>query len=126
AERLQVLNLGYRDSPDRHRSLRACVEWSYQLCGDLEQRLWSRSSVFTGGFDLKAAAAVCAADDLPATEILDLVSALVDQSVMVSDDTGNGQTRYRMLTDIRAFGLERAEKDGELHGMQERHASWCA
>ena len=126
AERLQVLNRGYRDSPDRHRSLRACVEWSYQLCGDLEQRLWSRSSVFTGGFDLKAAAAVCAADDLPATEILDLVSALVDQSVMVSDDTGNGQTRYRMLTDIRAFGLERAEKDGELHGMQERHASWCA
>ena len=82
--------------------------------------------MFTGGYDLKAAAAVCVADDLPAGEILDLVSGLVDQSIVIAEDTGTGHTRYRMLTDIRQFGLERAEKDGELHGMQERHATWCA
>ena len=52
-----MLNLGYRDADDRHRSLRACVEWSYQLCSELEQRFWARSSVFVGGFDLAAAAA---------------------------------------------------------------------
>ena len=125
-ERLQVLTTGYRDAADRHGSLRACVEWSYQLCTDLEQRFWARSSVFTGGYDLAAASAVCAADDLPAGEILDLVSALVDQSILLAESTGSGQTRYRMLTDIRQFGLERAEKDGELHGMRERHATWCA
>ncbi len=125
-ERLQVLTTGYRDAADRHGSLRACVEWSYQLCTDLEQRFWSRSSVFTGGYDLDAASAVCAADDLPAAEILDLVSALVDQSILLAESTGSGQTRYRMHTDIRQFGLERAEKDGELHGMRERHASWYA
>ena len=82
--------------------------------------------MFAGDFDLKAATAVCAADDLPADEILDLVSALVDESIIVADDPGTGHTRYRMLTDVRQFGLERAEKDGELEGMQERHATWCA
>ena len=61
-----------------------------------------------------------------AGEILDLVSALVDQSILIAEAAALGHTRYRMLTDIRQFGLERAEKDGELHGMQERHATWCA
>ena len=91
AERLRVLNLGYRDSDERHQSLRACVEWSYQLCSEIEQKFWARSSVFTGGYDLKAAAAVCVADDLPAGEILDLVSGLVDQSIVIAEDAGTGQ-----------------------------------
>ena len=126
AERLKVLNLGYRDAEDRHQSLRACVEWSYDLCNPLEQRFWARSSVFVGGCDLEAAAAVCGADDLPAEEVLDLMSGLVDQSVVLAEEAAPGYTRYRMLTDIRQFGLERAEKDGELHGVQERHATWFA
>ena len=125
AQRLTVLHQGYRDASDRHQSLRACVEWSYDLCTELEQRFWARSSVFTGGFDLRAATVVCAADDLPADEILDLVGALVDQSVLVAMQTDDGHTRFRMLSDIRQFGLERAEKDGELIGMQERHATWA-
>ncbi len=91
-----------------------------------EQKFWARSSVFSGGYELAAAAAVCAAEDLPAGEILDLVGGLVDQSIVLAEDDGTGHTRYRMLTDIRQFGLERAEKDGELRGMQERHATWCA
>ena len=125
-DRLQILNTGYRDAADRHSSLRACVEWSYQLCTAPEQRFWARSSVFSGGYDLRSAAAVCVAEDLPAGELLDLISALVDQSIIIAEDAGTGHTRYRMLTDIRQFGLERAEKDGDLHGMQERHATWCA
>jgi non-specific serine/threonine protein kinase len=126
AERVEVLDLGYRDADERHRSLRACVDWSYQLCSQLEQRFWSRSAVFAGGYDLAAAALVCAADDLPADEILDVVSALVDQSILLADDGSNGHTRYRMLGEIRRFGLEQAEKAGELHGMQERQATWAA
>ena len=126
SERLHVLTTGYRDAADRHGSLRACVEWSHQLCTDSEQKFWARSSVFSGGYELAAAAAVCAAEDLPAGEILDIVGGLVDQSIVVAEDDGTGHTRYRMLTDIRQFGLERAEKDGELRGMQERHATWCA
>ena len=126
AERVEVLNLGYRDADERHQSLRACVDWSFQLCSELEQRFWARSSVFIGGYDLASAAAVCGADDLPAGEVLDLVSALVDQSILIADEAASGHTRYRMLGEIRQFGLERAEKAGELHGMQERHATWCA
>ena len=87
------------------------------------RRFWARSSVFVGGYDLEAAAAVCGADDLPAEEVLDLVSGLVDQSVVLAEEAAPGHTRYRMLTDIRQFGLDRAEKDGELHGIQQRHAT---
>ena len=126
AERLKVLNVGYRDSDERHQSLRASVEWSYHLCTQLEQRLWARFSVFTGACDLEAATAVCAADDLPSEGVLDLISALVDQSVILAEEAAPGHTRYRMLADIRQFGLERAEKDGELHGLMERLASWCS
>ena len=126
AERLTVLNVGYRDADERHQSLRASVEWSYHLCTQLEQRLWARFSVFTGGCDLEAATAVCAADDLPSDRVLDLISALVDQSVILAEEATPGHTRYRMLADIRQFGLERAEKDGELHGLMERLASWCS
>ena len=126
AERLEVLNLGYRDADDRHQSLRACVEWSYDLCTELEQRFWARSSVFTGGYDLEAAAAVCACRR-PARR----GGPRPDERTRRPVDRPRrgsrpGHTRYRMLADIRQFGLERAEKDGELHGMRERHATWCA
>src|SRR4029077_12386129 len=60
AQRLTVLHQGYRDAETRPKWLGACVEWSYDLCTEPEQRFWARSSVFTGGFDLQAAAAVCA------------------------------------------------------------------
>ena len=118
--------MGYRDADERHQSLRACVEWSYQLCHSAERRLWTRLSIFSGGCGLEAAMAICAADDLPADAILDLMSALVDQSVIVAEEAVSGHTRYRMLADIRQFGLERAEKEGELHGLLERLASWYA
>ncbi len=124
--RLQILNTGYRDAAERHQSLRACLEWSFRLCTDLEQQFWVRSAVFAGGFDLESAAVICGADDLPSHEILDLVSALIDQSIIVAEPAGSGQTRYRMLADIREFGIEQGEKAGELSGLQERHASWFA
>src|SRR5688572_26196415 len=118
--------MGYSDADERHRSLRACVEWSYRLCADLEQRFWRQSSVFSGGFDLETAAAVCGAEDLPAGGVLDLVSTLVDQSIVQAENADGGYTRYRMHTDIRQFGLDQLEKGADLHGMQERHAAWCA
>jgi predicted ATPase/DNA-binding CsgD family transcriptional regulator len=125
-ERLTVLNAGFSDAAERHQSLRACVEWSYDLCSPPEQQLWARLSVFSGGFGLEAALAVCSADDLPADGILDLMSALVDQSVLLAEEAAHGRTRYRMTADIRQFGLERAEKDGELHGLRQRLARWCS
>ena len=125
-QRLALLNVGYRDAAERHHSLRACVEWSYELCSPHERLLWARLSVFIGGCGPEAAVAVCGADDLPPDEIVDLLSALVDQSVVLANVDGSGRTRYRMMADIRQFGLERAEKEGELQGLRERLATWCS
>ena len=124
--RLEVLNLGYRDAEDRHQSLRACVEWSYDLCTQLEQRFWARSSVFVGGYDLRPQPRSAVAATCPPGRSSTLMSGLVDQSVVLAEEAAPGYTRYRMLADIRQFGLERAEKAGELHGVQQRHAIWCA
>ena len=110
AERVEVLNLGYRDADERHQSLRACVDWSFQLCSELEQRFWARSSVFNGGYDLAAAAAVCGADDLPAGEVLDLVSALVDQSILLADEAA---TRPHAISHARRDQAVRARAGGE-------------
>jgi non-specific serine/threonine protein kinase len=123
-ERLKLFNAGYRDAAERHQSLRACVEWSHDLCTEHEQRLWARLSVFPASWDLEAAVGICGAEGLPAHEILDLTSALVDQSVVLPEEAAPGHTRYRMLADIRHFGLERAEKYGELGGLMQRHAAW--
>ena len=116
--RLDVLTMGFRDAGARHQSLRACVDWSFHLCSDIEQRLWARSSVFIGGRDLGSVAAVCAADDLPADAILDVMSALVDQSVVVAETDDAGHTRYRMLIRHPAV-RSRAGREG-------RRAAWSA
>lgn len=125
-ERFRILSGGFRDAVDRHQSLRACVEWSFELCTETERKLWTRSAVFSGGFDLRAAEAVCAGDDLPAAEVLDLLAALLDQSIVAAHQAEPGYTRFHMLADIRQFGREQAEKDGELDGLRERHSTWCA
>ena len=126
SERFRILSTGFRDAVDRHQSLRACVEWSYELCTEAERRLWARSAVFSDGFDLAAAEAVCAGDDLPAGEVLDLLGELLDQSIVAAHQAEPGYTRYHLLGDIRQFGREQAEKDGELDGLRERHLTWCA
>jgi predicted ATPase len=94
-DRYHLLSRGFRDAPARQQSLMASVDWSYDLCTPQERTLWSRLSVFTGGFQLDAAEAVCAGDGLAEGEILDLVASLLDKSVLVRDD--DTTVRYRML-----------------------------
>lgn len=125
-DRYGFLSQGYRDLPDRHRSLRACVQWSHDLCTEQEQLLWARLSVFSGGCDLAAAAAVCADDDVPADRLLDLVGALVDKSVVVASEGPDGAVRYRMLATLAEFGTERLRAAGELQRQRERHLAWCS
>ncbi len=122
-DRFALLSGSRRAVPDRQQTLRACVEWSFELCAKQEQRLWARLAVFTGGFELDAVEGICADDELAADELLDVVAALVDRSILVCDDQV-GAARYRMLETIRAFGQEKLVVAGERAELRRRHRDW--
>ena len=126
ADRYGLLDGGYRDAPDRHRSLRACVDWSFDQCSAQEQTLWCRMSVFTGGCDLAGAVAVCSGDGLDADEILDLIGSLVDKSVVTATHVLDGSDRYLLLDFVAGYGRERLANASLLTEWRERHALWCA
>ncbi|GLW12129.1 LuxR family transcriptional regulator [Microtetraspora sp. NBRC 13810] len=95
------------DTPDsRHRTMQAAIAWSYELCTEEERLLWTRLSIFPGRFDLGAAEAVCADDELPAGRVYPAIDGLVGKSILVCLKQP-GRTIYRMLDSIREFGAAR-------------------
>jgi predicted ATPase/DNA-binding SARP family transcriptional activator len=110
--RLPLLVGGPRDAPGRQRTLRATIEWSYELLSSEEQGLLSRLSVFAGGWTLDAAAVVCDAD-------VDTMQSLVDKCL-----TSRDGKRFRMLDTIREFALELLENGGEVVDLRRRHAEY--
>jgi non-specific serine/threonine protein kinase len=118
-----MLSVGPRVAPRRHQALRSCIEWSYDLCPTLEQRLWNRLSVFVGGFELDSVEAVCSSEDLPPMLVFDLLMALIDKSV-VGRLESDGPARFRMLESLRQFGAERLQSSGELAEVRDRHSRW--
>jgi non-specific serine/threonine protein kinase len=123
-DRYALLTGGERGRPDRQQTLRASIEWSYQLCTPQEQRLWARLCVFAGSFELDAVEAVCTGD-FAGEEMVDLVSGLVDKSIVVRHEGGT-VARYRLLETIREFGLERLTAAGDGPALRMRHLQWCA
>jgi predicted ATPase/DNA-binding NarL/FixJ family response regulator len=124
-DRYRLLTTGTRNAPARQQTLRALVDWSWDLCSEPERTLWARLSVFSGGLELDAAEAVCSGGDLPAESILDLIASLVDKSVLTR--TGDGRrVRYRMLEVIREYGAARLVEDAEQPAMCRRHCEWYA
>lgn len=115
---LKLLSAGPRTAEPRHQTLRGALDWSYELLDDKEQELFRELSAFAGGWTLEAAEAVGAGDD-----ILDLLSSLVDKSLVV---TGVPEpARYRLLEPVRQYALERLEESGEAEEVRRRHALWC-
>ncbi|MCW6007071.1 AAA family ATPase, partial [Micromonospora sp. CPCC 205371] len=123
-DRYRLLTDGARNAPPRQQTLRALIDWSWDLCSDTERVLWSRVSVFSGGFELDAAEAVCADDKLPADTILDLIASLVDKSVLIR--AGNGTARYHMLDVTREYGALKLLAAGEQEAVASRHCRWFA
>ena len=110
-DRFAVLGSGDRTAPPRQRTLRATLDWSHALLSTPEQALLRRLSVFAG-WSLEMAEQVCADDDLPAAEVLDLTSGLVDKSLVVVEPEVLGQARYRLLDTIRDYAAGKlAESD---------------
>jgi DNA-binding CsgD family transcriptional regulator len=122
-DRFQLLTKGSRVAPSRQQTLADAIGWSYHLCSESEQQLWSRLSVFAGGFDLEAAEEVCAGDGLNRAHVLGLIAGLVDKSVLIRQlDTHRARARYRMLETIRQYGVDRLAAAGQETLVRTRHA----
>jgi len=122
-DRYAFLTGGEHGRPERQQTLRASIEWSYQLCTPQEQRLWGQLSVFAGSFELDAVETVCTGD-IAGDEIVDLVWGLVDKSIVVRHERGT-VAHYRLLEAIREFGLERLKEAGDGPALRMRHLQWC-
>jgi predicted ATPase/class 3 adenylate cyclase/DNA-binding CsgD family transcriptional regulator len=122
-DRFRLLVGGSRVVRPRQQTLGASVEWSHDLLSPDEQLVLRRLGVFTGRFELDAAEHVAAAADFDPVQVFDVVSRLVDKSLIVTDEHGP-EVSYRMLETIRAFSVARAEDAGELTLLRDAHAGW--
>ncbi len=127
--RLPLLGGGARDAPGRQQTMHDAISWSYELLEPEEQFLFRRLAIFEGGFDLEAADAVAGADrselDQQASlDVLNLVGALVDKSLVRPVDGTSDIPRCVMLETIREYGRERIEGSGEVGMLQHRHAAY--
>lgn len=114
---------GRRVGPSRHETLRALIEWSYELCSEQERLLWDRLSVFAGSFSLDAAEAVCSGDGLERDRVLDVIDSLLDKSILLRDEQ-HGLVRYQMLETVRQYGVDRLRAADDLIRWQRRHRDW--
>jgi predicted ATPase/class 3 adenylate cyclase len=118
-ERFRVLTGGDHSALPRHRTMRALIDWSYDLLSDDERELFRKLSIFAGGFTLRGAAAVCG-DPNDEIAILDLLSSLVDKSLVQADTDGHG--RYRLLESTRQYAREKLIESGEEAAVARSHA----
>lgn len=118
-DRFRVLTHGDRVTL-RHRTLRAAVDWSFEMCSEREQVMWARASVFAGDFDLETAESVCSGEDLADGDVLEQVAALVDKSILTREEVSSRQ-RYRLLETIRQYGQEKLRERGEEFVLRCRH-----
>lgn len=135
-DRFAVLAGGSPNAPERHRTLRALVDWSYERCTDEERMVWARLSVFPGSFQLRTAEAVTGFGELSPERVLDVLSGLVERSVVLVERSGD-RVRYRQLATMRDYGArllhERGETDTAMGQLlefvlartRENARTWC-
>jgi predicted ATPase/DNA-binding winged helix-turn-helix (wHTH) protein len=123
--RLQLLTVGARDLPERQRTLRNAIDWSYDLLTDAEQKLLRRLSVFWGGCTLEGAEAVCNTKNDLGGDIFDFMSSLVDKSLLQQRPQHNDEPRFRMLETIREYAFERLQQSSEEAATRKAHAAYC-
>jgi predicted ATPase/class 3 adenylate cyclase len=122
--RLSLLTMGARDLPDRQRTLRATIDWSYELLDRSARSLLMLLSVFSGGFSLEAAESLCKATHSIAMDPMDGMESLVNKSLLLRDDEAGSEPRLRMLETIREYSLEKLETDGDVGAFRDAHAAY--
>jgi predicted ATPase/class 3 adenylate cyclase len=125
-ERLNILTGGAQDLDERQRTLRATIEWSYDLLLAEEKALFARLGAFVGGSRLEAAEALCDPDGTLGIELLDGLGSLVEKSLLRQKADSDGEPRFWMLETIREYALEVLEKEGGLEEGRRRHAAYYA
>jgi len=120
-----VLAGGRRGAVAHHQTLRATIDWSYELLAEPEQRLLNRLAVFAGGCTLEAAEAVCSGEDIDPDAVFEQLASLVAQSLVVAEEHGP-ETRYRLLETIRQYGEQHLNEVGETEQWRTRHAGYYA
>ncbi|GAB3274271.1 ATP-binding protein [Parasphingorhabdus pacifica] len=123
-ERYELLTEGRRGAPARQQTLRALIDWSYDLCSDQDKVAWARVSVFSGSFDLAAAEHV-ASDGLSPVDVLGAMHSLVDQSILFREEE-SGEVRFRLMHALRDYGQVKLAASGEQERVLRRHCEWYA
>jgi predicted ATPase len=124
-QRFRLLAGGQRGVVERHQTLRAAIDWSYELLSEAEQLLLARLSVFAGGFSLDAAESVTAGGAVEADLVFDLLSALVTRSLVFADTVG-ADTRFRLLETIRQYAQEHLDDGDSATDLHTAHAAYYA
>jgi predicted ATPase/class 3 adenylate cyclase len=119
-DRFRLLTGGSRTAVRRQQTLRASVDWSHALLTEPERVLFRRLAAFMGGFDLLASQNVCGTVHIERYQVLDLLTLLVDKSLVVADESG-GRTRYRLLETVRQYAQEKLGESGEADAVRSRH-----
>jgi predicted ATPase/DNA-binding winged helix-turn-helix (wHTH) protein len=123
--RLQLLTGGARDLPRRQQTLRAAMDWSYDLLTTAEQRLFRRLSVFVGGCNLEGVEAVCDTKSDLGLDLLEGMASMVDKSLVQRIEPSIGESRFGMLETVREYALEKLKASGEDAATRRAHAAYC-
>lgn len=123
-QKFRILTAGVRTSLPRHRTLEAALDWSYDLLLPQEQTFLRRLSLFRGTFALEAAEIICADVDLRGDEVLDLLSRLMDKSLIVADDDTDFRRRYRLMEIVREYSRGKLQNPKEITALQDRHLEY--
>jgi predicted ATPase/class 3 adenylate cyclase len=122
-DRFRLLTGGARTALPRQQTLRALIDWSYNLLSEKEKTLFRRLTVFVGGWTLEAAEAVCSDESIASFETLDSLSSLVDKSLITMQEVA-GEARYRRLETIRQYAREKFFDTDEVTAVRNRHLVW--
>jgi predicted ATPase len=122
-DQLAVLARGRRTAPERQRTLRATLDWSYDLLDDDERVVFRRLGIFAGGLRPDAAEQVVADDQIPRARVIDLLEQLVERSLLTRVPGGSG-ARFRLLEPVRQYAAERLDEAGERNVLAQRHLDW--
>lgn len=118
----QILGGGSRTNLPRHQTLKAAMDWSYDLVSGQERILLRRLSVFAGGFTIESVEAICAGGGVSTEEVLDIFARLADKSWVIVED--KGESRYRLLETVRQYSQDKLRESGEIARFQEKHRDW--